>query len=170
MMKFTPVRLFVGTLTLSAVGYGTLVQHESYTHEAVIPTKNDRPTVGFGSTFNEDGSAVKLGDKITPPQAIKRSLAHIEKAEAALKQCVTGALFQAEFDLLVDFGYQFGAPVTCKSSIVKHINAGEYKQACEAYTKYKYSGGYDCSTPGNKVCSGVWKRQLERRDKCLAVQ
>ena len=30
---------------------------------------DDRPTVGFGSTFHEDGRAVKLGDMTTPVRA-----------------------------------------------------------------------------------------------------
>lgn len=168
-MKLTPVRLFVGTLTLSAAAFGGLVVNESYTDKAVIPTKNDRPTVGFGSTFNADGSAVKLGDRITPPQAVVRSLAHIAKDETGIKACVTGALSQKEFDLLIDFSYQYGVAATCKSSIVRHYNAGNYAQACEAYTQYKYSGGYDCSTPGNRICAGVYTRSLARRDACKAA-
>lgn len=169
-MKFTPTRLFAGAVVLSAAGFGAIVANESYTGSAVIPTKNDRPTVGFGSTFNEDGSPVKLGDTITPPKAIIRSLAHIAKDEAGIKACVTGALSQKEYDLLVDFAYQYGVAATCKSSIVRHINAGNYEQACHAYTQYKYSGGYDCSTPGNRVCSGVYKRSLEREAACLKAQ
>lgn len=168
-MKLTPVRLFVGTLTLSAAAFGGLVVNESYTDKAVIPTKNDRPTVGFGSTFKADGTPVKLGDTITAPQAVVRSLAHIAKDEAGIKACVTGALSQKEYDLLVDFSYQYGVSATCKSSIVRRYNAGNYAQACEAYAQYKYSGGYDCSTPGNRICAGVYTRSLARRDACKAA-
>ena len=32
-----------------AAAFGALVTHEAYTDKAVIPTKGDRPTVGFGS-------------------------------------------------------------------------------------------------------------------------
>ena len=49
-----------------------------------------------------------------------------------------------------------------------HILAGEYRQACDALLLYKFSGGYDCSTPGNKRCWGVWDRQLKRHKKCVA--
>ena len=34
---------------------------EDYTDRAVIPTKGDVPTVGFGSTRHEDGSRVQMG-------------------------------------------------------------------------------------------------------------
>ena len=138
---------------------------------AAVPTQNDRCTNGFGSTFKEDGSPVKCGETITPPQAIKRSLAHIAKDEAGLKRCVTGAVYQAEYDILGSFAYQYGVPATCKSSMVRNINSGKYAQACEGYTLYKFSGGNDCSLPQNKkICGGVWKRNLERRDACLAAQ
>ena len=158
------------TLTLSAAAFVGIVTHESYTTAAVIPTKNDRPTVGFGSTFRDDGSRVEMGDTIQPVQAVVRAASHIAKSETNLKLCVTGALYQTEYDILVDFAYQYGEVATCKSSMVRNINTGKYTQACRAYTQYKYSGGFDCSIPGNRVCAGVWTRNLERQTKCLASQ
>ena len=163
-------RIAVGALVFSLAGFVGLVAHESYTDRAVIPTKNDRPTVGFGSTFREDGSPVQMDDTITPPKAIARAAAHIAKDEAGLKRCVTGPLNQVEYDLLVDHAYQYGAAKTCASSMVREVNAGNYVAACNAYTLYKRSGGFDCSTPDNRVCAGVWKRSLERQAKCLSAQ
>ena len=163
-------RVVVAALSLSAMGFAGLVMEESYTDRAVIPTKGDRPTVGFGSTFRDDGTPVQMGDTITPARAIARSVAHIAKDEAGLKRCVTGAMSQTEYDILVKFSYQYGVTATCNSSMVRNINAGQYAQACEGYTLYRYSAGFDCSTPGNRVCGGVWTRNLERRDACRAAQ
>jgi len=162
-------RTHVAALMLSAAGLVAIVADEGFTERATIPTKNDRPTNGFGGTFNEDGTPVRLGDTIKPVPALKRSVAHIAKDEAGLKRCVTGELTQIEYDVLVDFTYQYGTSATCKSAIVKYVNAGRYVEACNAYLLYKYSGGYDCSIPGNKVCSGVWKRNVERRNRCLGL-
>jgi GH24 family phage-related lysozyme (muramidase) len=162
-------RLLAALLSLSAAGFVAIVMQEGYTDRAIIPTKNDRPTLGFGSTFREDGSPVLPGDTITPPKAVARSAAHIARDEKTLKPCVSGMLTQGEYDVLIDFAYQYGVAATCRSSIVKHINAGRYAEACEAYTLYRFSGGYDCSTPGNRVCAGVWTRNLERKNKCLAA-
>lgn len=163
-------RIAIAALSLSAAGFAGIVLHESYTGTAVIPTKNDRPTVGFGSTFREDGTPVAMGDTITPHVAIARSIAHIAKDETGLKRCVTAALNQVEYDILVDFAYQYGVPAACKSSMVREANAGNYAASCRAYALYKFSGGYDCSTPGNRICAGVWARSTERRAKCLAAQ
>ena len=163
-------RIAFAALTLSAAGFAGLVLEESYTTNAVIPTKGDRPTVGFGSTFRDDGTPVQMGDTITPARAIARSVAHIAKDESGLKRCVTGAMSQVEYDILVKFSYQYGVAATCNSSMVRNVNAGNYARACEGYTLYKFSAGFDCSTPGNRVCGGVWTRNLERREQCLAAQ
>jgi lysozyme len=185
-------RLTVFALSLSAAAFVGIVQHESYTSTAVIPTKNDRPTVGFGSTFRDDGTPVRMGDTINPVQAVVRSVAHIAKDEAGLKRCVTGQMSQTEYDILVDFSYQYGTVAACNSGVARNVNAGNYLKACESYTEYKYlttkrptigwtpykfdANGkpirwrFDCSTPGNRVCSGVWKRNLERQTKCLEAQ
>jgi GH24 family phage-related lysozyme (muramidase) len=162
--------MLVSTLVLSAAGYVGMLGYEGYTDRAVIPTQNDRPTVGFGSTFRDDGSPVQMGDTITPQRAAARTLAHIAKDEGKLKRCVTGPLNQVEYDVLVDFAYQYGVLATCESSMVREVNAGNYEAACRGYTLYRRSGGFDCSIPGNKVCAGVWKRNVARQKKCLAAQ
>ena len=168
------MRLPVKFLQLSAMGFALLAGYEGFSYIATIPTKGDRPTHGFGSTIKEDGSPVKMGETITPQQAVIRSVTHIEKDEAGLKRCVTGAMSQGEYDILVDFAYQYGSKAACNSSIVRHINAGNYTASCNAYTLYKFSAGYDCSTlvfgQPNRRCWGVWQRSLERRDKCLSLQ
>ena len=77
-------------------------------------------------------------------------------------------LHQHEYDAYMDFVYQFGQGTWWKSSMRKHVLAGEYRLACDAMLKYRFSGGHDCSIPGNKRCAGVWTRQLKRHQKCTA--
>ena len=48
-------RRVVGALAFSAAGFIGLVGSEYFTDRAVIPIKGDRPTVGFGSTYRDDG-------------------------------------------------------------------------------------------------------------------
>lgn len=164
-------RTHIAALSVSASLLVGLAVHEGYTDRAVIPTKDDRPTVGFGSTFKEDGSPVKMGDTTNPVQALRRTLHHIQKDEAGIKKCVTAPLYQHEYDAMVDFAYQYGTQTLCNSSMVKLANAGDYARSCDAYLKYKRAAGYDCSTmidgKPNKRCWGVWTRQIERRMKCL---
>lgn len=163
-------RVAIGALSLSAAALVGLISHEGYTDRAVIPVKGDRATVGFGSTFRDDGTPVQMGDAITPQKAVARTLAHIQKDESGIKRCVTAPLTQGEYDLLTDFAYQYGTAALCKSVIVSEANAGNYKASCDGYLKYRFVAGYDCSTPGNRRCPGVWVRSQERRAKCMAEQ
>lgn len=163
-------RTSLGLLGASAALLVALASHEGFTSKAVIPTKGDVPTVGFGSTIREDGQKVQMGDTITPVQALQRTLVHLQKDEAGIKRCVTAPLSQVEYDLMVDFAYQYGVPTLCKSSIVASANKGDYVTSCESYLKYRFAAGYDCSTPGNRRCWGVWERQKKRYDACMAAQ
>lgn len=168
-------RIAVAALTLSAAALVGLVREEGYTEQAVIPTKGDRPTLGFGSTFHEDGSPVKLGDRTDPVRAMVKAQAHISKEEAIFRKSLEGAqLNQAEFDIYMDFVYQYGTGAWAGSSMRRHILAGEYPQACDALLMWKKAAGYDCSTlidgQPNKRCYGVWLRQLKRHKSCMEAQ
>lgn len=167
-------RIAIGLLSLSAAGFVARTVHEGYTDVAVIPTKGDKPTLGFGMTERPDGSPVQIGDRTTPVLALQRTLAYTAKADASLRECVKVPLHQIEFDLLSDHGYQYGVGVTCKSGMVRLVNAGDYVGACAAYLQYRFAAGYDCSTlingQPNKRCYGVYQRSKDRRDQCLAVQ
>lgn len=164
-------RTIVAALTLSASAFVTLLVSEGYADKAIIPTQNDRPTNGFGSTFNADGSPVKLGDTTTPVRALITAQAHISKEEQKFRDSLPGVkLYQGEYDLYMDWVYQFGTGAWGKSSMRRNLLAGDYVAACNALLLYRFSGGFDCSTPGNRRCAGVWTRQQERNRKCLSMQ
>ena len=164
-------RIVVAGLSLSAAAFIGIATNESYTERAVIPTVNDRATVGLGSTYWENGQPVKMGDTIKPVRAIQLAGAHIAKEEVIFRASLPGvALHQAEYDTFMDWTYQFGTGAWMKSSMRRNLLAGNYKAACESLLLYKFSGGYDCSTPGNRRCMGVWTRQLERYNACMEAQ
>jgi lysozyme len=170
-MQSNKVRLAVAILTLSAAGFVSITSSESYVGAAMVPTKNDRPTLGFGSTFHENGAPVKMGETTTPPRALVMAQAHILKEEALFRKSLEGAsLSQGEFDLYMNWVYQYGSGAWSTSSMRRDILAKNYAAACDDLLKYKFSGGYDCSIPGNKICAGVWTRQLERHNTCVGLQ
>lgn len=167
-------RVAIVALSLSAAGFVGILTKESYTEVAIIPVKGDKPTVGFGMTHREDGTPVQMGDRTNPVQAAQRTLAYTQTADAEIKKCVTADLHQAEYDLMQDFGYQYGIPTLCRSSMVRHANAGDYEKSCRAYLNYRFVGDYDCSTlvggQPNKRCWGVWTRSQNRYRQCMEVQ
>ena len=169
-MSYTQ-RIAVSVLSLSMAGFIGLAVQEHYVDDAMVPTKNDRPTLGFGSTFHEDGRPVKLGEKTTPVRALIKAQAHITKEEIKFRESLPNVeMFQGEYDLYMNWVYQYGTGAWVGSSMRKNLLKGDYVQACNSLLEYKFSGGYDCSIPGNKRCAGVWTRQLKRHATCMAMQ
>ncbi len=165
----TAKRLAISALVLSSGALVALVAQEGYTDKAIVPVKGDVPTLGYGSTTHADGTPVRMGDTTTPVKALQRTLLYVQKQDMQIKQCVTADLYQIEYDTLSDFAYQYGIGALCKSSMVRLANAGDYAGSCKAYLQYRFVAGYDCSTPGNKRCYGVWTRQQKRFKDCVGA-
>lgn len=164
-------RVLVAGLTLSAAAFIGLVVSEGYTDRAVIPTQGDVPTLGFGSTQHEDGSRVRMGQRTDPVNALKKAQAHISREEQRFRDSLPGAhLTQGEYDLYIDWVYQYGTGAWSKSSMRREILAGNHRAACDALLRYRFVAGFDCSTPGNRRCMGVWTRQQQRHKQCLEAQ
>lgn len=175
----TKTRIAVALLSMSAAAFVARISHESYTSTAIIPTQGDVPTKGFGSTVNADGSRVKMGERIDPVAAVRLALTHIERDDARIKQCIglDVPLHQAEFDVYTELAYNIGAPTFCTNKktggpgvIPRSLRTGDYRGACDAILQYKFAAGYDCSTPGNRRCSGVWKDRLRLHSICMEAQ
>ncbi|CAB3698196.1 hypothetical protein LMG3458_02503 [Achromobacter deleyi] len=176
-------RVAVSLLGLSAAGFSAWVANEG-TSPAVpgpagttllaphIPTKGDVPTVGHGSTRYEDGTRVQMSD---PPITRKRAEELARNLGNDQHRCLVRtlpgvALNQTEYDKYHDFVGQFGCgnwqkPLSPRTWLLK----GDYSNACAALLNWRFSAGYDCSTPGNKICRGVWTRQLERYEACTGA-
>ena len=168
-------RLPVGLLTLSATAFVALLVSEGYSPVAYVPTQGDKITIGFGTTVHEDGTPVTSSDRTDPVKAVIAAQAHIGKDEQAFRETLPGvSLSQAEYDLYLDFTYQYGIGNWRSSSMRRHLLAGRYVQACDSLLMWRRAGGYDCSTKingqPNRRCWGVWERQLQRHAKCLAAQ
>lgn len=66
----------------------------------------------------------------------------------------------------VDMYYNTGRK--CNTGMIRNMNAGKPKEACNFILKYKYAGGQDCSLKSNRTCRGVWSRRLEMHKLCLS--
>ncbi len=177
-------RLFViGSTIAAAITSGVFIygpsetqlqstaQQEGFTPKPIIPTKNDVPTIAFGTTVYPNGIKVKMTDPaVTREQGMVFLRKHMDKeAQRFNKTILNVPIYQHEYDAYTDFVYQFGIGNWSSSSMLKNLKMGKYKAACDALLKYKFSGGFDCSTPGNKRCAGGGTRQLERHSKCLGA-
>ena len=128
------------TLAASAAFFAALAAHEGY-RAAPYRDSGGVPTIGIGSTQYPDGRRVKMTDPpVTQAQAVELARAHVAKDEGRLKALLPGVqLSQAEYDVYTDFVYQFGADTFAKSSIRRHLLAGNHTEACRALLKYTAS-------------------------------
>ena len=184
-------RLSVTLLAVSALAFGGWQASEGFRDSAYIPVAGDVPTIGYGSTRYEDGTPVAMGDTITRERA--EALAHnlMSADERQFVESLPGVfLHQDEFDLYMDFVGQYGIGAWRGSSIRAYLIKSQYVPACNGLLNYRFMTDsrprpgwqayqfkdgrpvrwrFDCSTPGNRTCLGVWTRQQERHTKCLAA-
>ncbi|MDO5686746.1 MAG: lysozyme [Neisseria sp.] len=162
-------KYLIGLLAVSAAFFTGLMQYEGFRAKPYRDT-GGVPTIGIGSTQYEDGTRVKMTDApINKARAVEIARVHVSKDEAAFRQSLQGvALSQTEYDLYLDFVYQFGQGAWSRSSMRRLLMQGKHRQACDALLKWKYAGGKDCSVRSNG-CYGVWTRQLARYQQCVGV-
>ena len=98
-------------------------------------------TIGFGTTIYPNGIKVKKGDVCTEAQA-KAYMAHdLKKFELAVNNGVTVLLNQNQFDALVSLAYNIGTNAFKNSTLVKKLNAGDYRGAADQFDVWVNAGG-----------------------------
>lgn len=160
-------RTAIAGLALSAAALIGVALQEGYEQKAYVPTKGDKVTIGFGTTTRPDGTPVQMGDKTNPVEALQRKQRDLVKFEGAIKRCVTVPLYQHEYDAYVDMAYNIGPSAFCKSTMVRRLNTGDYRGACDAILLWTRVGPQDCAEPGNKICWGLWERRKATHMQCL---
>jgi lysozyme len=102
---------------------------------------------------------VKLGDLTDPIKALQRALSDMQKFEGAIKQCVSVPLHQHEYDAFLSLSYNIGARAFCNSTLVRKLNAYDYKGACDEILRWNKAGG--------RVINGLTIRRQKEHQQCL---
>ena len=157
---------------LAAISVGGIAYTQSKEGTVLVPYKDSVgvATIGTGTTVYPNGQKVKMTDpKITEKQATEYLKFHIDKDAKIFNKSLLGVpISQTEYDLYMDFTYQFGTGAWSSSSMLRNLKQGKYKQACDSLLKWKYAAKRDCSVRSNN-CYGVWVRQVERHSKCMGA-
>ncbi|MBE9400466.1 lysozyme [Acinetobacter albensis] len=157
---------------LTAISVGGIAYTQSKEGTVLVPYKDSVgvATIGTGTTVYPNGQKVKMTDpKITQKQATEYLKFHIDKDAKIFNKSLLGVpLSQAEYDLYMDFTYQFGTGAWSSSSMLRNLKQGKYIKACDSLLKWKYAAKRDCSVRSNN-CYGVWVRQVERHSKCMGA-
>lgn len=91
-------------------------------------------TCGWGCT--EGVSALTHWTREEAEDALRREMT---KHEASVHRLVTVPLNQGQFDSLVSLCYNIGAGALGKSTLLKHLNAGDYARAASHFADFKYA-------------------------------
>jgi lysozyme len=101
---------------------------------------NEPWTIGIGTTVYPDGRKVKRGDKITEDEALDFLRVDLAKFEAEVNRLVKVKLNQNQFDALVSLVYNIGAGAFAKSTLLRRLNAGDYKAAEDEFARWNRAG------------------------------
>lgn len=150
-------RAALATLVLSASALVGMAVHEAFRSTAYLPTPNDVPTIGFGTT-----GGVQMGDKITVERALVRLLADADKFQADLKACIGDVpLHQYEWDAYVSWAYNVGTGAACRSTLVRRLQARDYAGACAELLRWNKQAG--------QVLRGLTIRRQDEYRKCMGA-
>lgn len=116
--------------SLSNNGMKLLEQFEGLRLESYLDSAGIY-TIGYGTIKYPDGSKVKKGDKITKAQAKEYKLHDLKEFESTVNTSVTVPLSQNQYDALVSLSYNIGSNAFKNSTLLRKLNASDYKGAAE---------------------------------------
>ena len=111
-------------------------------------------TIGYGTTVI-NGVKVKKGDTCTIEQAKSYMAQDLKKFESAVDILVKVPLNQNQFDALVSLTYNIGTGAFKDSTLLKKLNAKDYKGAAAQFDRWNKGGG--------KVMQGLVNRRAKER-------
>lgn len=141
-------------MTISENGLNLIKKYEGLSLEPYLCPAGI-PTIGYGSTYYEDGTRVSMSDsKITEEFAEELLKYNINKVYSnAVNRYVAVEINQNQFDALVSFAYNLGTGNLRNSTLLKKINAKDFDGASMEFFRWNKSGG--------KVLKGLTKRREE---------
>jgi GH24 family phage-related lysozyme (muramidase) len=114
-------------------------------------------TIGWGHTKGVTQNGVRILGKlyaaITETQAHELFIEDVMQFELAVRRLVQVPITQNQFDALVSFTFNLGAGALQKSTLLKKLNAGDYKGAAKEFKKWNRADG--------KVEKGLVKRRKQ---------
>jgi lysozyme len=97
----------------------------AYECPASLPLPKEKKfwTIGYGSTFYENGSKVQQGDKITLDRADRLLFEMVNRFELSVKGLVKSIINDNQLGALTSFAFNVGVSALNKSTLLKKVNA-----------------------------------------------
>jgi lysozyme len=114
-------------------------------------------TIGWGSTFYEDGSKVQMGDTITQERADRLFVILLDQFAAQVRPLIKQPLNDNQFGALLSFAYNAGVGALQRSTLLKLVNANPNNPLIrQEFNKWNKAGG--------KVLLGLTRRRTAEAD------
>lgn len=114
-----------------------------------------KPTLCYGET-----QGVKMGDTATESQCKEMLAIKLGYISYRIDMLVEPELPKAVHAAAVDLVYNVGEGAFKRSTMIKKLNAGDFRGACNELSKWVYAGGIKLN--------GLVKRREYWRQQCLA--
>lgn len=114
------------------------------------------PTICFGETRD-----VRMGQRRTRAECDGMLLDSLRRHEAAIRPCLARSdeLPDPTYVALLSFAYNIGPRAFCGSTLVRRLNAGDLKGACNELLRWDRAAGVRLA--------GLARRRQEERALCL---
>ncbi|WP_326902822.1 lysozyme [Kosakonia cowanii] len=112
-------------------------------------------TIGYGWTQPVDGKPIRIGMTIKEETAERLLRTGLVSYESDVSKLVKVKLTQGQFDALVSFTYNLGARALSTSTLLKKLNAGNYRGAADEFPRWNKAGG--------KALAGLTRRREAER-------
>ena len=139
---------------ISTKGLDIIKKYEGFSSKPYLcPAKV--PTIGYGSTYYEDGSKVKLTDSpITQERATDLLEALLVSFERAVDSYCIDTINQSQFDAICSFAYNCGVGNLKSSTLLKKVNVNlDNPTIKDEFLKWTKGGG--------KTLPGLIRRRTE---------
>ena len=154
-------RIQISIITASALIISMVAGYEKYVPNVYMPTPQDVPTIGYGTTVNPDtGKPIRMTDRRIDEVTAKRWLmTDVAKTEARMRRCVRVPVTQGEWDAYMSLAYNIGTGAFCGSTLVRKLNAGDYAGACKQILRWDKQNG--------RVLRGLTRRRNAEYKLCV---
>ncbi|GGE18032.1 lysozyme [Aureimonas endophytica] len=151
-------RLTAGVAGAALMGLAVSVVggYEGVRYKAYLPTPNDVPTICFGET-----RGVRMGDTATPAQCRDMLGQGLKDFAAAIEVCMVSpqTIPAKTYVASLSLAYNIGQTAFCRSTVLRNLNAGKWRDACDAFRAWNKQAG--------RVLQGLVNRREDERRLCL---
>lgn len=115
------------------------------------------PTIGYGNITYENGTKVKMGDKITQERAGQLFQHFADSFASKVAGLIKKEVKQNQFNAMVSLAYNIGIGAFSKSTLLKKVNINPNDPTIkDEFAKWKLAGG--------KVIQGLVNRRKKEAE------